>query len=65
MFINHPHYDAILAREHVHRLCADVAAERLCGASATRRRHWIATSLRRAADHLDARPVTRKPATQC
>ena len=63
MFINHPHYDAILAREHVHRLGAEVAAERLRGAPTIRRR-YIAPALRRAADRLDAGSRAPKPATQ-
>ena len=65
MFITNPHYDAILAREHVHRLRAEVAAERLRGAASLMRSRCVAASLRRAADRLDAGSPARKTAIQC
>jgi hypothetical protein len=55
MFITDPLDALLVARTRADELRAEAAAERLHGASGTRRA--IALSLRRAADLLDPRPA--------
>lgn len=62
MFITDPQYNVILAREHGQRLRAEVAAERLHGASSLRR--FVAASLRRAADRVEAGCSASRPAAR-
>lgn len=58
MFTGDPFAALAVAHQRGRRLRAEAAAERLRGASGTRRA--LAVSLRRAADRLDPAPLARR-----